>query len=197
MSADKKSLVRNAMLARRNALPAQEHEALSQALCARLRDFIEHRPRLCVATFIPVRGEPGIAPVNRWLAQQPCRMLPVLGEDRILRFRAWEENAGLTPNRFGIPEPPAHAHTPPESFFTDAQTPFLVLAPCLAFDRSGHRIGYRGGYYDATLAYLRGLLPVTAIGVAFAFQEVPAVPHEPHDATLDWIITESECIRAQ
>ena len=53
--------------------------------------------------------------------------------------------------------------------------------PLAAFDRAGHRIGYGAGHYDRTLAQLRKSRPITAIGLAFAAQEVEAVPVLEHD----------------
>ncbi|MFY9992451.1 MAG: 5-formyltetrahydrofolate cyclo-ligase, partial [Rhodoplanes sp.] len=50
------------------------------------------------------------------------------------------------------------------------------------------------GYYDMTLARLRALKPVTAIGVAYAMQEVPQVPADERDARLDLVLTEGEVI---
>jgi len=64
------------------------------------------------------------------------------------------------------------------------------LVPLLAFDRAGHRIGYGAGYYDLTLAQLRARKPVIAAGLAFAAQEVPAVPATLRDARLDLVLTE-------
>jgi 5-formyltetrahydrofolate cyclo-ligase len=61
----------------------------------------------------------------------------------------------------------------------------------LAFDRRGYRLGYGGGFYDRTLAALRATGPVTAIGFAFAAQEVPEVPSDATDARLDAIVTEA------
>src|SRR3546814_4940623 len=60
----------------------------------------------------------------------------------------------------------------------------------LAFDRSGRRLGYGGGFYDRTLAALRGRHAVQAIGIAYAEQEVEAVPAGPEDARLDGVVTE-------
>ena len=65
--------------------------------------------------------------------------------------------------------------------------------PLLAFDRDGFRLGYGGGYYDRTLASLRGegQVPPLAIGVAYSGQEVASVPQGPGDERLDWIATET------
>ena len=58
--------------------------------------------------------------------------------------------------------------------------------PLLAFDGSGHRLGYGGGFYDRTLA----LLNVPAIGIAYAGQQVASLPRGDHDRTLDMVLTE-------
>ena len=64
----------------------------------------------------------------------------------------------------------------------------------LAFDRAGHRLGYGGGYYDLTIARLRARKAVVAVGIAYAVQEIAAVPATPHDAALDLVLTEREVI---
>jgi 5-formyltetrahydrofolate cyclo-ligase len=72
--------------------------------------------------------------------------------------------------------------------------PDILIVPLLAFDRRGHRIGYGAGYYDMTLARLRAMKPVTAVGIAFAAQEIDAVPTTVHDARLDLVLTERQII---
>jgi 5-formyltetrahydrofolate cyclo-ligase len=72
--------------------------------------------------------------------------------------------------------------------------PDVVLVPLAAFDRAGHRIGYGAGHYDRTLAQLRASKPVVAIGLAFAVQEIEAVPALPHDVGLDYVLTEDRTI---
>ena len=73
--------------------------------------------------------------------------------------------------------------------------PDVLLVPLLAFDRAGFRLGYGGGFYDATLAALRAKKPILAIGVAYAGQELASVPHDGHDAKLDYVMTEKELIK--
>lgn len=72
--------------------------------------------------------------------------------------------------------------------------PNVVLVPLLGFDRQGRRLGYGKGYYDQALANLRQAGALLAIGLAFAAQEVAAIPTQPHDQPLDWIVTEKEAI---
>jgi 5-formyltetrahydrofolate cyclo-ligase len=66
--------------------------------------------------------------------------------------------------------------------------------PLVAFDRAGHRVGYGAGYYDLTLVRLRAGKQITAVGLAFAVQEIPGVPTTKRDARLDLVLTEKEII---
>ncbi|MGB1547853.1 MAG: 5-formyltetrahydrofolate cyclo-ligase, partial [Alphaproteobacteria bacterium] len=79
----------------------------------------------------------------------------------------------------------------------EAVVPQWLLVPLLAFDRFGHRLGYGGGYYDRTIRALRESGPLTAVGLAYAAQEMPAVPREGADEALDWIVTEQDAIRIE
>jgi 5-formyltetrahydrofolate cyclo-ligase len=107
----------------------------------------------------------------------------VLGRGKSLVFRAWSPNDRLTLGPLGILEPsPAASELIPD----------IMLVPCAAFDRLGHRIGYGAGHYDFTLAHLRKTKPITAIGLAFAAQEIEAVPALAHDVALDYVLTEKK-----
>ena len=96
-----------------------------------------------------------------------------------LRFRAWSFGEQLLARTWGILEP---ADDAPEV------EPDVLLVPLLAFDRSGVRLGYGGGYYDRTLARLRAMQQVVAIGLAFDEQALPEVPCGPYDQRLDWVL---------
>jgi 5-formyltetrahydrofolate cyclo-ligase len=87
----------------------------------------------------------------------------------------------LRPGRYGVPEPPAAA--PPESLGPDA----LVLAPGVAFDREGGRLGRGGGAWDRALADSRGAV---TFGVGYEMQVVGRVPREQHDHPMDALVTE-------
>ncbi|MBI3514336.1 MAG: hypothetical protein HY060_09780, partial [Proteobacteria bacterium] len=72
--------------------------------------------------------------------------------------------------------------------------PDLLLVPMIAFDRHGTRLGQGAGYYDRTLLALRAARAITAIGVAYAVQELPDIPTGPYDQPLDAILTEAGLI---
>jgi 5-formyltetrahydrofolate cyclo-ligase len=135
----------------------------------------------------PLGSELDPRPLMRRLARAGATAaLPVAASrDAALEFRRWEPGEALEPDAFGIPSPPRSA---------PALVPDLVIAPVLAFDRAGQRLGQGAGHYDRTLANLRALRPVFVLGLAYAGQEVEALPAEPHDERLDAILTETAYI---
>ena len=109
-------------------------------------------------------------------------VLPVVVErDAPLIFRRFVAGQALVADAAGIAAPGAEA---------EALEPDLVLAPLLAFDACGGRMGQGGGFYDRTLQALRARRPVFTLGLAHAWQEVSRVPAEAHDQKLDAIVTE-------
>lgn len=72
----------------------------------------------------------------------------------------------------------------------EAVDPDLIIAPLLAFDRRGGRLGQGGGHYDRTIADLRRRRPLFVIGLAYAGQEIERAAFEPHDQPMDAILTE-------
>jgi 5-formyltetrahydrofolate cyclo-ligase len=143
---------------------------------------------IAVSGYWPVADELDVRPLlTRLHGLDHAIGLPVVAaRGEPLRFRRWEPGAPMVAAAYGILVPD---ETAPEI------VPRLVLVPMLAFDRGGWRLGYGGGFYDRTLAVLRQAGPVLAAGVAFAAQEVAAVPRDPLDQRLDWIVTEREAIR--
>ena len=125
----------------------------------------------------------GTAPLLARLARLGCVVaLPsVVSSGEILLFRRYRPGDPLLTGSHGTREPLPGA---------PLVSPDVLIVPLLAFDRAGHRLGYGGGYYDRTLRALRASSSIRAVGLAYAFQEVEAVPAEPFDEKLDMIITE-------
>ncbi len=181
-----KAELRRMALARRDALSAEGGGTAANAVAARPLP-VETRPSTVVSGYIPIRSEFDPQPLMRRFAEAGAQLaLPcVTGRGQPLVMRAWRFGEPLVSGQWGLREPAADA---PEVL------PDILLVPLAAFDRAGHRIGYGAGYYDMTIARLRALKPVTAIGVAFAMQEVPQVPADERDARLDLVLTEREVI---
>ncbi len=178
--------LRREAVARRDALPAAERAAAAAAIAARPLPVAVPAGAV-VSGFSPLKSEINPVPLMRAFAAAGARLaLPVVaGKGKPLTMRAWSFGDPLDSGVWGIREPKPEA---PEVF------PDILIVPLLAFDRAGHRIGYGAGYYDMTIARLRGMKPVTAIGIAYAAQEVGEVPTTPRDAALDLVLTERETI---
>jgi 5-formyltetrahydrofolate cyclo-ligase len=181
-SATEKSRLRAEAIARRDALPADQRQAAAEAIAARAFP-LPIAAGTIVSGFMPLKSEINPLPLMRKLTQQGARLaLPVIaGRGQPLIMREWTWGEPLTAGVWGIREPQPQAR---------AVDPDIVLAPLLAFDRTGHRLGYGGGYYDLTIAQLRGRKTIAAVGLAFAVHEVFTVPATPRDAPLDLVLTE-------
>jgi 5-formyltetrahydrofolate cyclo-ligase len=179
-----KGHLRKTALDARDAMEAAARTAASEKLAARGVPF-EVAAGTVVSGYSPIRSELDPVPLMQKLAAQGARLaLPaVLARGKSLVFRAWSPGDRLTMGPLGILEPsPAMAELVPD----------VMLVPLAAFDRLGHRIGYGAGHYDFTLAHLRKVKPITTVGLAFATQEIKAVPALAHDVALDYVLTEKK-----
>ena len=88
-------------------------------------------------------------------------------------------------DEWGIP-------VPQESVRVTATKIQVVFVPLLAYDKSGHRLGFGKGFYDRFLASLEQ--PVLKVGLSF-FTPEEAVPVEPHDIPLDYCITPEQILK--
>ena len=183
-----KSSLRKMLSTRR----ADAHKTLKNsapdAVAVHVRAIAGDLETATASAFYPYLSEIDTRPALQTLADTGWKTaLPVVeGEGLPLTFRAWVPGGPTEPGAWNIPIPPKSAET---------VSPDLMLVPLLAFDRAGYRLGYGGGFYDRTIAALRKTRNVTTVGVAYAAQEVDIVPHDGHDARLDWIVTEAEALR--
>ena len=142
------------------------------------------------AVYRPLGSEMDPGPVAGALCAAGFRLaLPrVEAYDAPLAFRAWSPGDPLEPDLSDCAAPLDLA---------EVVEPDLVIVPLLAFDAHGGRLGQGGGYYDRTMAALRSREPRPAfVGLAFAGQQVDALPHEPHDERLDGVLTEAGFVPA-
>jgi 5-formyltetrahydrofolate cyclo-ligase len=173
-------------LARRDAMPAAERAAAAETVTQRPFPVAVTRGTI-VSGYSPMKSEFNPVPLMRKLADAGASLaLPVTPKrGNPLAMCAFAFGDELASGVWGIREPKLES---PEVF------PDIMLVPLAAFDRSGHRIGYGAGYYDLTIARIRAVKPVTAIGLAFAVQEIGRVPATSFDQQLDLVLTEKETI---
>ncbi len=184
---DEKAVLRKAALERRAAVPAPVREAFAGRLALEGVAIARAYRVRTVAAYWPMRFEADATwlvhalAYHEFVAALPC----VVGRGAPLVFRRWTSRDPLVPGPLGTQEPSRRL---PEA------RPDILFVPLAAFDRKGHRLGYGGGFYDLTLAELRSMKPVLAIGVGFSTQEIAEAPPGPHDQRLDFVITENELI---
>ncbi len=172
----------------RRSLAFSQASGAPEAVKDRILALLDFPAGTVVSGYWPLAEELDLRPLLAALDGRGCQVvLPVVaGKDRPLVFRDWKPGDRLVPAGFGTLVP---------AMTCAARAPDVLLVPLLAFDRTGYRLGYGGGFYDRTLAELRAEKSVTAIGMAFSALEVDAVPRDANDQALEWIVTERETIK--
>ncbi len=188
-----KAMIRAAMRARRDSLSLEERRRRAGPLVARIAEHPAFRAAQTVLVYVAMRGEVPLAElVARAREEGKQVVLPrVVPGARALALHVWPEHGELVRGDLGVAEPPPHWES------VTAGAVDLALVPGLAFDLGGGRLGQGGGYYDSLLGELAprprdagdARLP-RRVGVAWAFQLMPAVPREAHDVGVDAVVTE-------
>jgi 5-formyltetrahydrofolate cyclo-ligase len=118
--------------------------------------------------------------VRRWRDRGAIAALPeVIEKAHPLQFREWSPGVVMKSGVYDIPVPSE----------THVVVPNIAIVPMNGFDERGYRLGYGGGYFDRTLAALRGAR--TVIGVGYDSQAIATIHPLPHDIAMDRIVTES------
>lgn len=177
-----KAQIRKAVLARRATIDPAVAGPRAEAVAQRIMGLLSRFPVGAISAFRSFGDEIGTAPLLMALDAAGYRIgLPiVIGKGKPLVFRQWRPGDVMGSGPYGIEQPLPAA---PEI------EPGILIVPMAAFDASGYRVGYGGGFYDRSLAGLRARKPVIAIGLAYDEQEVEAVPRDAYDARLDHLVT--------
>jgi 5-formyltetrahydrofolate cyclo-ligase len=185
-----KRAMRKKMQAALEAMPPAVAAAKSRQACQAVLALEEFRSARTVMIYVPIPGEVDAAPLAQaawqdgktllvpqvfWLK---WRMIPVVCRSL--------DDEDLTPPHFGIRHPRHSQPWPLEEID-------LVIAPALAFDRRGHRLGRGGGFYDRFLASPQ--LRAIDCGLGFAEQMVDELPIGGEDHPLDILVTDQDVLR--
>ena len=181
--------IRRLMRRRRQSLSRRDRIHSAVRIAAVVGAMREFRGARRIGIFAANDGE---IDLGQTVKCYPCKdyFLPVVPPSgtRRMRFAAIGPETSFRKNRYGILEP----DVPKRSLLT-ARELDLVLAPLVAFDRFGGRIGMGGGYYDTTFAFLASRnhwQHPKMVGVAFSFQEAPHIDPDPWDIALTAVATE-------
>lgn len=134
-------------------------------------------------------GIPGKEPDTARLVRELVRRgktvgLPRMLPDHRMEVRRYDPDRPLVTVSFGISEPGEDCPLIAREAIN------LVLVPAVCYDRRGYRLGFGGGYYDRWLAGFSGV----TVGLCREAVLQEAVPTEAHDARVDLLLTEGECL---
>lgn len=181
-----KRKLRTAFLERRelhSPLKKKEKDAL---ILKRLGSFDEFKRAKEFFTYLSHKGEVATdAIVAKFINKKKIVVPRISG--KLLHLHELHEKAEFVKGRFGIREPKNCARKAKRG------TVDVALIPGIAFDETGHRIGFGGGYFDRFLKKLR----CTTIGLAYEFQIIEKVPTHKYDVPVDYIVTEDRIINCR
>ncbi len=183
-----KKEIREKFLKERDRIPVEERSASQRKITDNIIGSFLYEEARCIYTYVSVKSEADTVPIIKRALMQGKRVAaPRVRGRHTMEFYFIRSLADLQPGFHGIPEPgPWCPKAPPPE--EDA----LVIMPGVAFDRSGARIGYGGGYYDA---YLENNEKCRRIAPAFSLQIAGEIPMQEHDIRAEFIFTEKELIR--
>jgi 5-formyltetrahydrofolate cyclo-ligase len=183
-----KRSIRSQLLAQRRALSHESWRASSRVAQLNLLSLDEYHQAECVALYAPAHNETDTGLILTAAFQAGKRVLypAVCGHQMV--FRRVERLDELREGAFGILEPC------PTGVDHQADEADLIVVPGVAFDLSGHRIGYGKGFYDRFLQHpgCRAHL----VGLCHDFQVMEsAIKADVHDIPMEIIISDQRIIR--
>lgn len=195
-----KAELRQAVIARRDAIDLDARAAKSAVVCARLVELLDRSDSAAphtVAAYAAMGSEvdpaafAAAAAARGWRVAYPCMLSAIdaaaCGQRMCMRAVA-ADDASAAP--FIAHPTRAFAATDIDSSrfpIVPAEALGIVVVPLVAFDRAGARLGYGGGCYDRYLPVLSPICQI--IGIAFDEQRVDHVPIDAHDLPLPHIVS--------
>jgi 5-formyltetrahydrofolate cyclo-ligase len=186
----RKRQLRRSILALRRGLPAAEGLTRSRLVWDRIARLACYQHAHMVLGYMAFDHEvltDGL--IRQAMASGKRIVLPVVQVDRqqLTLYAVEDLDRDIAPGYRGILEP-----RPRRARVVAPEALDLALVPGVAFDMAGGRLGFGVGFYDRLLVRLPGEVP--KVGMAFDFQVIPRLPHQPHDVMLDAIVTDRRVI---
>ena len=178
-----KQFLRRELLALRNTISPEDKQAWDAEINKALIENDWFRQAKAILAYCPVKSEPDIRPaIEEALRQGKEIYMPkCIPETREMTFYQITSLDDLRPGAHGIPEP--SGSSPQFSIQHSA----LCIIPALAFDKTGFRLGYGGGYYDRFLARNGAL---RTLGVCYEVLLRDSLPREASDMAVERVLTE-------
>jgi 5-formyltetrahydrofolate cyclo-ligase len=187
--ADERTRIR----AQRSARSQAERDLAASRLAEAVLPLLPPAPAT-VTAYQSLPAEPGTEPLIAAILGHGHRVLlpRITGRDLLWVEVTSDSTFARGPLGIAEPEGPALPAEPSPLASVD-----VLLIPGLAVDHQGRRLGQGGGYYDRTLAGVppRRLGGPLRVAVLYDEEYLDEVPHEPHDCTVDILVTPVRTVR--
>ena len=184
-----KRALRAELRERRRIRSQHERDAATEALTRQLIALTSTLGPRSLSCYLATPDEPQTRPFLHWAAEQGIRvLLPVSRDDGLLEWATYDRELDESLDVLGMPVPTTEVLGP--IAINDVG---LILVPAAAVDGGGMRMGWGRGYFDKTLGSMDRRPPVFA--VVFDNEVVDELPREPHDQSVDGVVTPSAITR--
>ncbi|MFN2287655.1 MAG: 5-formyltetrahydrofolate cyclo-ligase [Chromatocurvus sp.] len=182
-----KQQVRSQLRTRRREISSDRRHSASKRAACLVDQLPDWRKSHFVAAYLAMPEEFDCGPLLNaaWHCGKQI-YLPGITQENTLQFLRYSADDALRTDRYGIHQP---LHSAARANIARLDVMFL---PLVGWDQEGTRLGMGAGYYDRALASAR---PGVLVGLGYDCQESDALPREPWDVPLDYVLTESRLIR--
>jgi len=173
-----KEKMRKELLEKRNKLSADDVKKKSKAIIENLRKDTDYLKAKIVLYYVSKENEVYTHDLIRSAFKEKIVVVPKVLDNQVICcvIRDFFE---LRPGSYGVLEPITNSKIP-------VQEIQLVVVPGVAFDKKRYRLGYGKGFYDALLAKTEA----KKIALAYKFQILDSLPHDPWDVRMDKVISD-------
>jgi len=187
LTPERRDRLRRVALAQRNALTTSDVQLWSQQIQARVLGLDCYRSAQAIALYSSIQNEVETGTLLDHALSSAKRVFLPRWTGQGVSFAQIASRAELVAGRYGILQPRGDVGLS----VADRQE-LMVCVPGVVFDQRGNRLGRGRGVYDRLLAQLN--VSEWVVGLAYEFQVVDAVPVQPWDRSVRYVITESRTI---
>jgi len=184
-----KAEIRKRLRGLRKTTPASACAERSARIVTHLEELAAVRAAKSVALFWPIeeRHEVDLRGLDASLRARGVRVAyPTILSTQAMVFRFVDDPVKMTMHELGFLAPRESEDGEGDVAWGEAKDLDVIVAPAIAIDPAGHRIGYGAGYYDRALEHATAV----TVGVAFDFQLVVEVPATATDVPVEWVVTD-------
>lgn len=179
--------MRRQLRARRRQLPDDQRQSAANGAVTLLHDVLAWQRASRVACYLSTAEEFDCQPLLQAAdAAGKQTFLPAVANDKTLRFLRYRQGDALQDDHYGIFQPVDSAAA------ISVAALDIMFMPLVGWHAKGVRLGMGAGYYDRALSAAK---PRMLIGLGHDCQECNALPQDPWDVLLDYVLTGTRLVK--